>query len=100
MEYGSISLMVEDITADQCYNIYRDIYTMPVLVKAGGIIPMSENVGDIGNPKNMTIQVFPCADNSFLLYEDDGVTMNYENGECVKTIFELQWSEKAKVYYS
>lgn len=22
----------------QCYNIYRDIYTMPVLVKAGGII--------------------------------------------------------------
>ncbi len=80
----------------QCYNIYRDIYTMPVLVKAGGIIPMSENVGDIGNPKNMTIQVFPCADNSFLLYEDDGVTMNYENGECVKTIFELQWSEKPK----
>lgn len=69
---------------------------MPVLVKAGGIIPMSENVGDIGNPKNMTIQVFPCADNSFLLYEDDGVTMNYENGECVKTIFELQWSEKPK----
>ena len=22
--------------------------------------------------------------------------MNYENGECVKTIFELQWSEKPK----
>ena len=80
----------------QCYNIYRDIYTIPVLVKAGGIIPMSDDVTDIGNPQNVTIQVFPCANNQFTLYEDDGVTMNYENGECVKTILELQWGKEAK----
>lgn len=80
----------------QRYKIYRDIYTIPVFVKAGGIIPMSDDVTDIGNPQNMTIQVFPCADNQFTLYEDDGVTMNYENGECVKTKMELQWNEKPK----
>lgn len=80
----------------QRYKIYRDIYTIPVFVKAGGIIPMSDDVTDIGNPQNMTIQVFPYADNQFTLYEDDGVTMNYENGECVKTKMELQWNEKPK----
>ena len=80
----------------KCYKIYRDIYTMPALVKAGGIIPMMEDITNTDNPQTMIVQVFPCADNSFTLYEDDGVTMNYENGECAKTMFELQWSEKPK----
>lgn len=81
---------------NQCCKLYRGIYTIPVLVKAGGIIPMSDNINNTENPKNITVQIFPGANNSFTLYEDDGTTMNYENGEYAKTVLELQWRDAPK----
>ncbi len=76
--------------------LFRDIYEMPVLVKSGGIIPMSTltHVNDIENPESMKIKVFAGSSNSFELYEDDGNTSAYKNGEFAITKMELNWNEK------
>ena len=67
--------------------MYRDLYEMPVLVKSGGIIPMAKlsHINDIENPESMKIKVFAGSDNTFDLYEDDGVTNNFKNGNSVVT---------------
>ncbi len=75
--------------------MYRSLQDMPVLVKAGGIIPMSENNGnDISNPENVKIRVFAGADNTFEMYEDDGMSLEYQNGAYAVTKFELEHSSK------
>ena len=44
------------------------------------------------NPESLNIRVFPGADGSFRLYEDDNETCAYENGACVFT--EMDYKEK------
>lgn len=46
------------------------------------------------NPKHMTVKVFCGADGEFSLYEDDGISMNYQQGEYVTTEYHLDWSER------
>jgi hypothetical protein len=77
--------------------MHRDIDTIPVLAKAGGIVPMQgreELSSRTENPNHMVVKVFCGADGTFHLYEDDGISMNYQQGECVTTKYHLDWSEK------
>jgi alpha-glucosidase (family GH31 glycosyl hydrolase) len=78
-------------------NMHRDIDTIPVLAKAGGIVPMQgreELSSRTENPNHMVVKVFCGADGTFRLYEDDGISMNYQQGECVTTEYHLDWSEQ------
>ena len=81
---------------NRSYNVYRDIYTIPVFVKAGSIIPHAvlDEENGIDNPKHLRIDVFPCASGNFDLYEDDGETLKYQDGESVITKMHWNWSEK------
>lgn len=70
-----------------------DLATMPLYVRAGGIIPLgpvkqytSEKVDE-----PMTIVVYPGADGAYSLYEDDGNSFAYRRGEFMKT--EIQWND-------
>ena len=51
----------------------------PVFVKSGAIIAMGENdnINDTTPPKNMEIQIFPGTNNTYELYEDDGISDLY-----------------------
>lgn len=61
----------------------------PVFVKAGSIIPMSLNFyNDVAVPKKLEIQVFPGDNNTYSIYEDDGVSNNYLKGEYLITNIE------------
>lgn len=75
--------------------MYRDLCSIPVLVKAGGVIPMAP--ADMGNstenPGTLHIAIFPGADNSFDLYEDDGRTNEYEKGAYAITRLDLKWGK-------
>ena len=69
-------------------SFYRD-HEYPVFVKAGSIIPMAINeLNDTSVPKKMEIQIFPGANNTYSIYEDDGETNNYLNGEYLITNIE------------
>ncbi len=54
----------------------------PVFAKSGTIIPLAildeKNLNDTAPPKEMEIQVFPGASNTYELYEDDGLSSLYE----------------------
>ena len=47
--------------------IHGDLHQIPILVRGGGIVPTE--VKDI-----LTLNVFPCGNSSFKLYEDDGIS--------------------------
>ncbi|MFN7949755.1 MAG: glycoside hydrolase family 31 protein [Blastocatellia bacterium] len=68
-----------------------DLATMPLYVRAGAIIPLgpirqytSEQVD-----APLTLVVYPGADGSFTLYEDDGATFDYRRGEWMK--IQIAW---------
>ena len=89
-------------TGGRTVTMFRDIYEMPVLVKAGGIIPMAnlQHINDIENPENIKIKVFAGADNTFELYEDDGTTKEYKNGAYAITKMTFKWAENAEFIIS
>lgn len=78
-------------------DMYRDINSFPVLAKAGAVIPMTEDMGDINeNPENLTIHIYPLADGSFTLYEDDNLTDSYKADNKVQTKMHLYWGKDAE----
>lgn len=84
-----------DIFTGKIYNgeniltIYRDLEYMPVLAKEGAIIPTSDEEGNsCGNPARMEILVYR-GNNSYVLYEDDGISRGYESGEYAETVFSV-----------
>jgi alpha-glucosidase len=66
----------------QTINYYAPIDRVPILIKAGAIIPMAPDnqhyIDEIRSP--LTIQIYPKGKSSFELYEDDGVSYDYEKG--------------------
>ncbi|MCD8336457.1 MAG: glycoside hydrolase family 31 protein [Lachnospiraceae bacterium] len=77
--------------------MHRSIDTIPVLAKAGAIVPMQpgEDVSSrTDNPARMLIKVFGGADGAFELYEDDGITNEFEQGAFVTTKYQLNWSDE------
>ena len=78
-------------------NMYRSLDSIPVLAKAGAIVPMTEELDSIQkNPEKLCLHVYPGADGSFVLYEDDNETEDYKKGEWVKTKAEFSWNSKER----
>ena len=71
--------------------MYRDLNALPVLAKEGAIVPLSQNdrTNDWSNPEKLTVRIFRGT-NSFTLYEDDGETMNFENGAFAETVLSVR----------
>ena len=71
-------------------DIEEDIYTFPVFVKGGYVLPMQpyNRRPTSCELKTLVMRVYPGKDgdvNTFTLYEDDGVSRDYEKGEYAKT---------------
>lgn len=66
---------------NQMLTMYRGIESIPVFAKEGAIIPMAtdDKNNNFRNPADMTIRIFR-GNNSFNLYEDDGETNEFRNG--------------------
>lgn len=82
---------------DQTAKIHRNLEEYPIFAKAGAIVPTASRVEDnlLGNQKDMTVDVFAGADNTFQLYEDTGDGNTYKDGQYAITEFNLNWSENA-----
>jgi alpha-D-xyloside xylohydrolase len=60
---------------------------IPVFVRGGSILPLADKSED----NALSIYIYPGADATFCLYEDDGETNDYEQGACSRIRF--QWDE-------
>lgn len=71
--------------------MYRGLESIPVFAKEGAIIPMSTNNTENNwkNPKDMTLRIFR-GNNTFPLYEDDGETNEYKNGNFAITNYTVK----------
>ena len=70
--------------------MYRDLDSIPVLAPAGAIIPMYRNdrTNDLSNSQPLEVHIWR-GEGHYELYEDDGETNAYKNGEFVITKFDL-----------
>ncbi|MBR6203302.1 MAG: DUF5110 domain-containing protein, partial [Bacteroidaceae bacterium] len=68
----------------------------PLYVKAGSILPLGPDVQYANENKfdNLTLMVYPGADATFTLYEDEGDSYNYEKGQ-YSTIL-LTWNDRSQ----
>ncbi len=77
--------------------MYRGIESIPVLAKAGAIVPMTDEIEDAGcNPGSLCIHVFAGASGAFTLYEDDNVSTGYQKGVCITTAMRFTWGQEAE----
>jgi alpha-D-xyloside xylohydrolase len=68
---------------------------LPLFVRAGSIVPLGVQVPNTMHRQMLSeIRVFPGADGSFTLYDDDGVTNAYKSGGGTTT--RLRWDDHAK----
>jgi alpha-glucosidase/alpha-D-xyloside xylohydrolase len=73
-----------------------DLATIPLYVRAGAIIPMGPVKQYTAEPVDapLDISVYPGADGRFLLYEDDGASFRYRQGEWMG--IEMTWNDARK----
>lgn len=65
----------------------------PVFAKQGSIIPLSikSNVNNTSNPTDLEIHVFPGKNNTYEMYEDDGISSLYKNGYYLLTSIDYNY---------
>lgn len=74
-----------------------DLATMPIYVRAGAIIPLDPVRQYVYEPVDepTTLRIYPGRDGEFILYEDDGKTLDYLEGEY--TLTRLLWNDEDQV---
>ena len=73
-----------------------DLATMPLYVRAGAIVPLGP-IKQYASEKveaPLTLQIYPGADGSFLLYEDDGVSFDYRKDEWMG--LRIAWNDRQR----
>ena len=76
--------------------------SIPLFVREGAIIPMAANQMNNLTTESVTgihLLVAAGKDNSFTLYEDDGTTLNYQNGDYLKTEIIMTSGEQTVVEF-
>ncbi len=82
----------ESISGGGWHKVQAALEDIPVYAKAGAIVPLAPEAGwdGIDNPTALDIYIFPGADNTFDLYEDDGETNDYLRGQYALTTFAFE----------
>lgn len=70
----------------------------PLFAKAGSILPLGPKKQYASEETNepWEVRIYPGADATFTIYEDEGDNYNYEKGEY--STFELMWSDADKTF--
>ncbi len=81
----------------QWHTFYGKLEEIPVLAKAGAIIPLGPKLGwgGIANPIELTVFVFPGANGTFELYEDDGETQAFQDHHHAITALAQNWHDNS-----
>ena len=74
-----------------------DLETMPLYVRAGSILPLGPVKQFVHQETDepLTVAIYPGADASFLLYEDDGKSFNYRKGDWMG--LQMSWKDSRRI---
>src|SRR5580704_663510 len=70
--------------------------TMPLYVKAGAIVPIGpvkQHTGEVSS-EPVVLRVYPGADGTMTLYEDDGVSFDYQKGALTRIV--CRWNDGSR----
>lgn len=82
----------EKLAGGRWVKVAAPIDQIPVFVKAGSIVPIGADIQSTATKQAIAeIQVYPGKDGEFSLYDDDGVSYDYEKGK--STLTTLRWNE-------
>jgi len=72
---------------------------LPLFIRAGGILPMYPPMNYDGERRadTLTLDIYPFANSSFDLYEDDGLTRQYRSGAFARTRIEVKSNKNTLV---
>ena len=75
-----------------------DLETIPLYVRAGAILPLGPVKQFVAEKSDepLSIRIYPGADGSFLLYEDDGESFDYRRGEWMG--IEAGWDDQRRIF--
>jgi alpha-D-xyloside xylohydrolase len=80
----------------QTVTIETTLDRVPMFVRAGSILPLGPEMQYVGEKAwdNLELRLYPGADGSFTLYEDEGDNYNYERG--VYSTITFLWNDRAR----
>ncbi len=80
----------------QTVTLQTSLHRVPMFIRAGSILPLGEVMQYVGEKKwdNLEIRVYPGADATFTLYEDEGDNYNYEHGQYTEITF--KWNDRTR----
>jgi alpha-glucosidase/alpha-D-xyloside xylohydrolase len=76
-----------------------DLATLPLYARAGAIVPLDPVRQYTAQPvtEPTTLRVYPGADGTFTLYDDDGQSLGYRDGSDPKTVWiRFRWDDAAR----
>lgn len=73
-----------------------DLATMPIYVRVGAIVPLDPIRQYTGQKLDAptTLKIYRGANGNYTLYEDDGISLDYLQGDSVQTL--IKWEDAAK----
>jgi alpha-glucosidase (family GH31 glycosyl hydrolase) len=73
-----------------------DLATMPLYVRGGAVLPVGpiKQYADEPSSEPLTLVVYPGASGTSMLYDDDGISFNYRQGEFMR--IEMAWDDAAR----
>jgi len=84
----------EKVPGGRWIRVAAPIEQIPVFVRAGSVVPLGAEVQSTATKQAIAeIRVYPGKDGEFALYDDDGVSYDYEKGK--GTLAKLQWNDGA-----
>jgi alpha-D-xyloside xylohydrolase len=84
----------EKLAGGRWVKVAAPIDQIPVFVKAGSIVPIGAEVQSTATKQAIaSINVYPGKSGEFRLYDDDGVSYDYEKGKSTVTV--LKWDDAA-----
>lgn len=83
-------------TGGQTLNVKTPLNRVPMFVRAGSIVPMGPVMQYVGEKTwdNLELRIYPGADVTFTLYEDEGDNYNYEKG--IYSTILISWNERVR----
>ncbi|MCG8508126.1 MAG: DUF5110 domain-containing protein, partial [Rhodospirillales bacterium] len=92
----------ERMAGGQTVDVEVDLASIPLFIRDGAILPMSPGLTSIAREEvtELSLVVAPGRDASFTLYEDDGKTMDHQEGVYLKTRIDLKAGERTVLSFS
>ena len=80
----------------QTVTLETQLDRVPMFVRAGSILPLGPEQQYVGEKAwdNLELRLYPGADGSFTLYEDEGDSYNYEKGVC--STITMKWNDRTR----